>query len=76
MVGIQIGYLFSGLIALELVFQYRGLGLTIYNAVQGKDLPLLSACVIVVGIIYMLCTLLADLVIAWMNPRARLEAAR
>ena len=31
---------------------------------------------IVVGIIYMLATLLADLVIAWMNPRARLEAAR
>lgn len=75
-VGIQIGYLFSGLIGLELVFQYRGLGLTIYNAVQGKDFPLLSACVIVVGIIYMLCTLLADLIIAWMNPRARLEAAR
>lgn len=75
-VGIQIGYLFSGLIGLERIFNYPGLGLLIFNAVKSKDFPLLSAAVIVVGIIYMLCTLLADLVIAWMNPRARLEATR
>ena len=75
-VGIQIGYLFSGIIALERIYNYPGLGLLIYNAVQATDFPLLSAAVIVVGIIYMLCTLLADLIIAWMNPRARLEATR
>ena len=38
-VGVQIGYLFSGLVALELVFQYRGLGLTIYNAAKRDGLP-------------------------------------
>ena len=48
----------------------------IANAAAKKDFPLLSAAVIVVGIIYMLCTLVADLVIAWMNPRARLEVGR
>jgi peptide/nickel transport system permease protein len=75
-IGIQIGYLFSGLIGLELIFNYPGLGRLIYNAVGSKDFPLLSAAVILVGIIYMLCTLAADLVIAWMNPRARLETVR
>lgn len=71
-IGTQIGYLFSGLIGLELIFNYPGLGSLIVNAAKSKDFPLLQAGVILVGIIYMICTLLADLVIAWMNPRARL----
>lgn len=75
-IGTQIGYLFSGLIALELLFNYPGLGRLIYNAATSKDFPLLSAGVILVGIIYMVCTLAADLTIAWMNPRARLATVR
>jgi len=75
-IGTQIGYLFSGLIALELIFNYPGLGSLIVNAASDKDFPLLSAGVILVGIIYMLTTLTADLVIAWMNPRARLVDER
>jgi peptide/nickel transport system permease protein len=75
-VGTQIGYMFSGLIALELIFNYPGLGSLIINAATSKDFPMLTAGVILVGIIYMICTLAADLVIAWMNPRARLEGGR
>ena len=71
-IGVQIGYIFSSLIALELIFNYPGLGSLIRNAALNKDFPLLQAGVILVGVIYMLCTLAADLVIAWMNPRARL----
>ena len=74
-IGVQIGYIFSSLIALELIFNYPGMGSLIRNAALNKDFPLLQAGVILVGIIYMLCTLAADLVIAWMNPRARLEVA-
>ncbi len=37
---------------------------------------MLVAGVLVVAIVYMLATLAADLVLAWMNPRARLEASR
>ena len=75
-VGTQVGYLFSGLIGLEIIFNYPGLGRLIYNAATAKDFPLLAAGVILVGIIYMLCTLFADLVIAWMNPRARLASTQ
>ena len=57
------------MIALEKIFNYPGLGNADLNAASKKDFPLLSAAVIVVGIIYMLCTLVADLIIAWMNPR-------
>ncbi|HET9600284.1 MAG TPA: ABC transporter permease [Acidimicrobiales bacterium] len=74
-IGTSVGYLFGGLVALELIFNYPGLGSLIYTAASRKDIPLLSAAVILVGIIYMVFTLIADLIIAWMNPRARLEAA-
>jgi peptide/nickel transport system permease protein len=72
-IGVQIGYILSSLIALELIFNYPGLGSLLKAAASAKDFPVLTAGVILVGVIYMVCTLLADLVIAWMNPRARLE---
>ena len=75
-IGVQVGYIFSSLIALELIFNYPGLGTLIRQAAGAKDYPVLLAAVMLVGIIYMVCTLLADLIIAWMNPRARLEAGR
>ncbi|MEP6299425.1 MAG: ABC transporter permease, partial [Ilumatobacter sp.] len=72
-VGTQIGYLFGGLVGLEVIFNYQGLGNLIYNAAREQDYPMLQAGVILVAIIFMICTLIADLVIAWMNPRARLN---
>ncbi|MEM8903573.1 MAG: ABC transporter permease [Actinomycetota bacterium] len=71
--GTQIGYLFGGLVGLELVFNYPGLGNLILRAATAPDFPLLQAAVITVAIIFMLSTLAADLLIAWMNPRARLN---
>ena len=74
-IGVQIGYVFGSLVAIEKIFNYPGLGLTIFNAAT-KDPPVLVAGVLVVAIVYMLSTLAADLVLAWMNPRARLEVSR
>jgi peptide/nickel transport system permease protein len=73
-IAVQIGYLFGGIIAVEKIFNYNGMGSTMLFAAQHKDLPMLTAGVIVIGIVYMLATLTADLIMAWMNPRIRLEA--
>lgn len=75
-IAVQIGYLFGGIIAVEKIFNYNGMGLTMLNAAQQKDLPMLTAGVIVIGVVYMLATLGADLITAWMNPRIRLESER
>lgn len=72
-IGVQIGYLFGGIIGVEKIFNYNGMGQLMLMAAQRKDIPMLTAGVIVIGIVYMLATLTADLIIAWMNPRARLE---
>lgn len=75
-IAVQIGYLFGGIIAVEKIFNYNGMGATMLFAAQRKDLPMLTAGVIVIGIVYMLATLTADLLTAWMNPRIRLDANR
>ena len=75
-IAVQIGYLFGGIIAVERIFNYNGMGQTMLFAAQRKDIPMLTAGAIIVGIVYMLATLTADLVIAWMNPRIRLDAER
>jgi len=72
-VGTQLGYLFGGMVGLEIIFTYPGLGRLIVDAVDKADYPLLRGGVLTVALIYMLATLAADLLIAWMNPRARLN---
>ncbi len=72
-IAVQVGYLFGGIIAVEKIFNYNGMGQTMLFAAQRKDIPLLTAGAIVIGIVYMVATLIADVTIAWMNPRIRLE---
>jgi peptide/nickel transport system permease protein len=71
-ISVQIGYLIGGIIGVEKVFNYPGLGSTMLNAVGSKDVPVVQGAVLLVGLIYMLSTLLADIVTATLNPRARL----
>src|SRR6478609_243496 len=73
-IAVQIGYLFGGIIAVEKIFNYTGMGATMLFAAQNKDLPMLTAGVLIIGIVYMVATLAADLIMAWMNPRIRLDA--
>jgi peptide/nickel transport system permease protein len=75
-IAVQVGYLFGGIIAVEKIFTYNGMGQTMLFAAQRKDLPMLTAGVIIVGVVYMLATLVADMTMAWMNPRIRLDAER
>jgi peptide/nickel transport system permease protein len=74
-IAVQIGYLFGGIIAVEKIFNYNGMGQTMLFAAQRKDLPMLTAGVLIIGIVYMVATLVADMTIAWMNPRIRLDAS-
>jgi peptide/nickel transport system permease protein len=75
-ISVQVGYLFGGIVGVEKVFNYHGLGSTMLNAVTSHDIPVLQGAVLLVGIVYMVSTLLADVLIAFLNPRVRLETAR
>ncbi|MFN0155035.1 MAG: ABC transporter permease [Gaiella sp.] len=70
-VAVQVGYLVGGLVAVELLFNYQGIGLLTLEAARQKDLPLLTASVLVIGVVYLVFTLVADLLYALLNPRIR-----
>ena len=74
-VAVQLGHLVGGLVVVEVLFNYQGVGLLIYEAARQKDLPLLTAGVLVVGVVYLALTLIADMLYAVLNPRIRLGAA-
>ncbi len=75
-IATQVGYLFGGLVAIEYLFNYQGIGLMVLQAAQQKDFTLLTAGVMIVGSVYLVFTLLADILFAVLNPRIRFEAAQ
>ena len=56
-----------------MVFNYPGFSQALLIAVKQKDLPVLQVAVIISALVYMVATLMADLIIAWLNPRIRLD---
>ena len=75
-IATQTGYLIGGLVVIEYIFNYQGIGQVLFRAAQVKDFPLLQSAVLVVGIVYLAATLLADIVYSLLNPRIRLAAER
>jgi peptide/nickel transport system permease protein len=74
-IATQTGYLIGGLVVVETLFNYQGIGLLIYHAATAKDFPMLEAGVLVIGVVYMVATLIADILYTVLNPRLRLENA-
>ena len=68
-VASQTGYLVGGLVVIETLFHYQGIGGLIYAAARGHDFPMLEAGIMTVGVIYVVSTLLADMLLAALNPR-------
>jgi peptide/nickel transport system permease protein len=70
-IATQTGYLIGGLVVVELLFNYQGIGRLILNAATSKDFPMLEAGVLVIGVVYMVATLIADVLYTLLNPRLR-----
>ena len=74
-VATQTGYLIGGLVVIETLFNYPGIGQRIFTAAQNKDFTMLEAGVLIVGIVYLAATLIADTLYSLLNPRIRYGAA-
>jgi peptide/nickel transport system permease protein len=75
-IATQTGYLFGGLIVVETLFNYKGIGDLIFHAATAKDFPMLEASVLTVGVVYMVATLIADVLTTTLDPRQRTAAFR
>jgi peptide/nickel transport system permease protein len=69
--GLQIGYLLSGVILVENVFAWPGLGTQLYVAAAGRDYPMAQAGVMLIAACFVGTNLLTDIALDLLNPRLR-----
>ncbi len=72
-IAISAGWLISGLVVIENVFNYPGLGRLMIFAIDRRDLPLLQAVTMVTVLGFAIANLIADLLYGILNPKIRLE---
>jgi peptide/nickel transport system permease protein len=72
-IATQTGYLLGGLVVVETLFRYQGIGSLVATAATNKDFPMLEAGVLTIGMIYVLATLGADVLFSLLDPRIRLR---
>jgi len=70
-VSFNIAYLITGVVLVEAVFNYNGLGRFMVDAVSKRDLPLVQAAALVFGTAYVILNIIADVTAIALNPRLR-----
>ncbi len=74
-VATQTSYLVGGLLIVEGLFNYQGIGLQVYLSAQQKDFTVLTSAVLVLGLVVLFVTLIADILYGLLNPRVRFGSA-
>jgi peptide/nickel transport system permease protein len=69
--AMDVGWLIGGIVVVEAVFSYPGLGRLLVFAIERHDLPFIQASMLVITTIYCFANLIADLLYAWFNPKIR-----
>jgi peptide/nickel transport system permease protein len=73
MFALDIPYIFAGVIYVELLFSWPGMGRLYYQAATGRDYPVLMAVLIIGAAIVFLSNLVADIGYAYLDPRVRYD---
>ncbi len=68
-IGVQLGYLLSGVVVIEQVFAIPGVGRLMLGAINERNYPLLQGVILVVTAVFVIVNLLVDLAYAWIDPR-------
>lgn len=71
LIGIGFGGLLSGTVFAEIIFSRPGVGKIIYDMVLARNFPVVQGAVLVTIMLYVVVTLIADLVVSWLDPRVR-----
>lgn len=67
--GFMIGIMMGGVVLVENVFSYPGIGMTLRSAVVGRDYPLIQGILLVIAVSILICNLLVDKVYGKLDPR-------
>ncbi len=71
LVGLNLGYVVSGALLVEVVFSYPGLGYLTYQAVLSHDYPLLQGVFLVLSVAVIFANFLADVIYSFADPRIK-----
>lgn len=69
--GVQIGQMLAGAVAIEVIFGRTGLGSLLFNAIGSKDIPTIQGGVLFIAVVYVLLNLLVDVAKAVIDPRTQ-----
>jgi len=69
--AIDVGFLIGGIVVVETVFSYPGLGRLLLFAIERHDLPLIQASILIIAAVYCTANLVADVLYAYFNPKIR-----
>ena len=72
-VGLEFGFLLSGVVVIETVFSWPGVGRLVFNAINQRDIPVVQAAVVVFSLLFVLLNLAVDIVYTMIDPRIRLS---
>jgi peptide/nickel transport system permease protein len=73
MLGLEFGFLLSGVVVVETVFSWPGVGRLVFNAINQRDIPLVQTAVVIFAFVFIALNLLVDLIYARLDPRVRLS---
>jgi len=71
MCGLQIGYLFGGAIFSEIIFNWPGVGLQLYQSILQRDVPMVQGCILAIAIMFVFGNMLADIIVHALDTRQR-----
>jgi len=71
--GIQLATILGGVIVVEVVFAWPGIGRLVYTAVAARDYPLIQGAVLLIATLFLLINLVVDVLYAVVDPRIRLS---
>jgi peptide/nickel transport system permease protein len=69
--GLQIGYLLGGVVFVETVFSWPGIGMLVYNSISRRDLPVIQASVLVCALAFVVINVAVDALHSMVDPRVR-----
>jgi peptide/nickel transport system permease protein len=72
MIGLEFGFLIGGVVVVEMVFSWPGIGRLIFNAINQRDIPVVQAAVVVLALVFISLNLIVDLIYAKIDPRVKL----
>ena len=70
--AVQLGFMLGGSVVIETIFALHGLGYLAWESILHNDFPVVQAIVLLISLVYILLTFIADMMNAWLDPRIRI----